>query len=68
MPQPDLDQLERHLEEARKDHQPLWVEQTTYEPIASDPNGRQWLAAHEQPTDLIQFHDAKHVFLFHCMK
>jgi hypothetical protein len=47
---------------------PLWLEETAYERIASSSSGRQWLAAHEQSGQLIQYTDPKHTFRFHCMR
>jgi hypothetical protein len=64
----DLGLLERNLEEARNERRTLWVEQTAYDLMASVSEGRQWLAAHEQPESLIQFRNAKHEFRFHCIR
>lgn len=64
----DLDQLERNLEYARTGNKPLWLEETAYELIAADANGRQWLSVHERPGELLQFKDEKHQFRFHCVR
>jgi hypothetical protein len=68
MPEPDIARLQHQLDEARSDGKPLWVEQTTWDRIASSPAGRDWLAAHEQPLDLVRFTDPKHEFRFHCLR
>jgi hypothetical protein len=64
----DTGLLERNLAEARNEGRTLWVEQTAYDLVESGSGGRQWLAAHEDPANLIEFHDAKHEFRFHCMR
>lgn len=68
LPDANPDRLESHLEYARKENKPLWLEGTAFDLIASDAKGQQWLKVHEQPKELIQFRDAKHEYRFHCMR
>jgi hypothetical protein len=56
------------LEAARKAAQPLWLDQTAYDALGSDPASRSWLTLHEQPGELIRFKDAQHEFIFHRMR
>ncbi len=64
----DLGQLERNLNYAKKENKALWLEETAYQLVASDPQGLLWIAAHELPNKLIDFRDAKHEFRFHRMQ
>jgi uncharacterized membrane protein YecN with MAPEG domain len=64
----DLNDMNRDLAYARGSNKPLWVEQTAYEFLDGTAEGRQWLAAHERPNELVQFKDEKHEFVFHAMR
>jgi hypothetical protein len=64
----DIEQLNRELTRARADRHTLWIEASAHEFLAAVPEGRGWLAAHEQPAELIRFHDAKHEFRFYCVR
>lgn len=64
----DMRQLEGNLEYARREGKPLWLEETAFDLITTDPAGRRWLATHERSDQLIDFRDAKHQFTFHCLK
>ncbi|HTR38237.1 MAG TPA: hypothetical protein VMH80_20150 [Bryobacteraceae bacterium] len=65
---PDLGQMQRDLDYAHSQKQPLWVEQTAYELVDATPQGRQWLMEHERPGELVRFRDEKHEFVFHSMR
>ncbi len=65
---PDLNQMNYDLAYARGNEKPLWVEQTAYELLDGSAEGRQWLAAHERPAELVRFKDEKHEFVFHAMR
>jgi hypothetical protein len=65
---PDLNQMEHDLAYARGNNKPLMVEQTAYELLEGTPDGRQWLAEHERPAELVRFKDEKHEFVFHAMR
>jgi hypothetical protein len=64
----DVADLEQKLEYARSQHSPLWIEEAAYNLIAANPNTLPWLAAHEQPHELLEFQDEKHHFRFHCLR
>ncbi len=64
----DVIQMERDLDYAHSQKQPLWVEQTAYELVDATPQGRQWLMEHERPGELVRFRDEKHEFVFHSMR
>ncbi len=64
----DIERLNRELARARADHQALWIEANAYDFLAAAPEGRSWLAAHEQPAELIRYHDPKHEFRFYCAR
>ena len=66
--QADIGELERHLEYARTQNTPLWLETTAYDIIAADPSGQKWLAVHERPSELLEGKDEKHDFRFHCVR
>ncbi|MCU1261890.1 MAG: hypothetical protein JWO80_4775 [Bryobacterales bacterium] len=68
MDQADLDKLDRTLEYAQNERKPLWLEATAYDLIAASPNGRRWLAVHDQPGKLLEFKDEKHEFRFHYVR
>lgn len=64
----DTAQLEQDLKYARDQHQALWLEASAYDLIASDAQGRAWLTQHERSDELIEVHDGKHDFRFHCAR
>ena len=64
----DTAELDRHLAYAHSENKPLWLEATAYELVAAVPAGRQWLAAHERPGELLEFRDEKHHFQFRCFR
>lgn len=64
----DLNDMNRDLEYARSHNKPLWVEQTAYELLDGSAEGRQWIAEHERPTELVRFKDERHEFVFHAMR
>ncbi len=64
----DLGALEHDLEYAHSQNKPLWMEETAYELVAGAPEGRKWLAEHEQLRELVRFKDEKHEFVFHCIR
>jgi len=66
--QPGLGPVEKSLQYARTVNQPLWFEQTAYDLLRDNPDGRQWLAVHERPDELLEFKDQKHEFRFHCIR
>ncbi len=64
----DIAELDRNLEYARKQHEPLWLEATAFDLISADAEGRRWLAEHEKPNELILFRDPKHEFRFEAAR
>lgn len=63
----DTARLDRALEDARTRDQSLYLEQTAYDFLAADANGRRWLAAHES-AGLLHFHDPRHDFRFYRVR
>ncbi len=63
----DPAEAERALEYAHAENKTLWLEETAYDLIAANPDGRRWLAEHEHPDELMEFKDDKHDFRFHSM-
>lgn len=64
----DLNDIDRDLAYARGHDKPLWVEETAYELLNGSADGRQWLAEHERPAELVRFKDQRHEFVFHAMR
>ncbi len=64
----DPAEAERALEYAHKMDKTLWLDDTSYDLIAANPDGRRWLAEHERPDESIDFKAAKHEFRFHAMR
>jgi hypothetical protein len=64
----DISTLDRELEYAHTQQQPLWIEADAYNMIAVGSEGRSWLANHERPAERIEFKDERHHFLFYCAR
>ena len=64
----DVGELERKLDYARSQDTPLWLEASAYQLIAASPDGKQWIARHERPSELLKFKDDKHDFRFHSVR
>jgi len=64
----DVAELDRWLDYAHREHQPLWIEADAYVMLAADLNGRQWLAKHERPEERVRFLDATHDFKFYVAR
>jgi hypothetical protein len=64
----DGSSLNAKLAYAKSVRQPLWLEETAYLLAAATPDGKNWLAEHEQPGKLIEFKDDRHDFRFHCLQ
>lgn len=65
---PDVRTLDRELDYAHSQGQPLWVEADAYNLIASSEEGRRWLTKHDRPAERIEFKDEKHDFRFYCTR
>jgi hypothetical protein len=63
----DTARLDRALAEARTRDQSLYLEQTAYDFLAADADGRRWLAMHES-AGLLHFHDPHHDFRFYQVR
>ncbi len=61
----DLAQLDQNLAYAHQQNQPLWLEATAWDLLASDPAGRGWLAAHAAPQGTLVYRDNGREFRFH---
>ncbi|HUA19608.1 MAG TPA: hypothetical protein VMB25_12750 [Bryobacteraceae bacterium] len=64
----DVTQMDRDLDYAHSQKQPLWVEQNAYQLLDGTPQGREWLMEHERPRELVRFQDERHAFMFHSMR
>jgi len=64
----DVAALNRALDYAHTQRQPLWIEADAYNMIASSSEGRDWLSRHEDPAGRVEFKDRKHDFRFSCTR
>jgi hypothetical protein len=62
---PDIPKLETYRSDFEREGRSLWLEQTAVDLLASQPEGKHWLAAHVRDTDAVRYRSPKRSFAFY---